>query len=213
MNAVIWIKLINEAVPLFLLSGLGFFLYRGFKQNQALFSEREELLKRYLLFRGDKEVRLKIYGEDETVYRELLRNLSNSWKNFKRAYDRCLSSLTQNITKTKRFLQFITLGLLINSGRLFLEEYFFFGLKARFFQILGRELSNYALVMLGFLLLRMQTQRVLSLRGEVGKMDREILFFPSSLSMEGEHEGLYNEFDPLEEREKEDGNEDQDPGE
>jgi len=42
-------------------------LYRGFKQNQALLSEREDF-KRYLLFRGDKEVRLKIYGEDETVY-------------------------------------------------------------------------------------------------------------------------------------------------
>ena len=212
MNAVIWIKLVNEAVPFLLLSGLGFFLYRGFKQNQALLSEREDLLKRYLLFRGDKEVRLKIYGEDEAVYRELLRNLSNSWKNFKRSYDQCLFSLTQNITKTKRFLQFITLGLLINSGCLILEEYFFFGLKARFLLIFGREFSNYVLVVLGIFLLRMQTQRVLSLKGEVGRMDREILFFPSSLSMEGEHEGLYNEFDPLEERGGEDGNEDRNPG-
>ena len=212
MKAVIWIKLINEAVPFLLLSGLGFFLYRGFKQNQALLSDREDLLKRYLLFRGDKEVRLKIYGEDETVYRELLKNLSSSWKNFKRAYDQCLAALTENITKTKRLLQFITFGLLINSGCLFLEEYIFFGLKARFILILEKELSNYILVVLGLLLLRMQTQRVLSLRGEVGKIDREILFFPSSLSMEGEHEGLYNEFDPLEERGRGDGNEYPNPG-
>ena len=67
MNEVLWIKLLNEGIPLFLLIGLGFVLYRGFKKNQGLLSEREELLKRYLLFRGDKQVRLKIYGEDEKI--------------------------------------------------------------------------------------------------------------------------------------------------
>jgi len=43
------------------------------------------------------------------------------------------------------------------------------------------------------------------------KMDREILFYPNSLSAEGEHEVLYNEFDPLEKTGEEDGKEDQNP--
>lgn len=209
MSEVMWIKLFNEGIPFFLLIGLGFALYRGFKKNQALLSEREELLKRYLLFRGDKQVRLKMCGEDEKVYLELLKNLSNSWKNFKRSYDQCLLSLAKNTTKTKRFLQLITLGLLINSGRLFIEEYFFFGLSARFFYMGGRELSNYVLVALSFLLLRTQTHQFLSLKGETVKMDREILFFPNHLSADGEYEGLYNEFDPLEGAGVEDGKEDQ----
>jgi len=208
---MVWVRLLNEGIPLFLLMGLGFVLYRGLKRNQILLSEREELLKRYLLFRGDKQVRLKIYGDDEKVHRELLKNLSNSWKNFKKTYDQCLSSLARNTTKTKRILQVITLAFLINSVRLFVEEYFFFGLNSGFLYIVARELSSYVLVTLSFFLLRTQTQKFLSLKGEVVKIDREILFFPNNISAEGDQEGLYDEFDPLEGTGAEDGKDDQNP--
>jgi len=211
MTDVVWVRLLNEGIPLFLLMGLGFVLYRGLKRNQILLSEREELLKRYLLFRGDKQVRLKIYGDDEKVHRELLKNLSNSWKNFKKTYDQCLSSLARNTTKTKRILQVITLAFLINSVRLFVEEYFFFGLNSGFLYIVARELSSYVLVTLSFFLLRTQTQKFLSLKGEVVKIDREILFFPNNISAEGDQEGLYDEFDPLEGTGAEDGKDDQNP--
>jgi hypothetical protein len=196
-----------EIIPFLLLIGIGFVLYRGLKINQVLLSEREELLKRYLLFRGDRQVRLKIYGGDEKVYLDLLKNISSSWKNFKKAYDQCLNSLAQNTTKTKRFLQLITLGLLINTVRLFIEDYYFFGLEVHFLYTLARELSSYVLAILSFFLLRNQTQKFLTYKGEIIKMDREILFFPNNLEDQGEHEGLYNEFDPLETRRVEDGKE------
>jgi hypothetical protein len=208
MEEALWIRLLNEGIPLILLIGLGFVLYRGVKKNQAYLTEREELLKRYLLFRGDKQVRLKVYGDDEKIYQELLKNLSNSWKNFKKTYDQCLLSLAKNTVKTKKLLFLITLALLINSARHFVEAYFFFSLKTRFFYLMARELSNYVLVFLSFFLLRAQTQKFLTLKGEIVKMDREILFFPNNLSTEGEHEVLYDEFDPLETGE-EDGKEDQ----
>ena len=209
-----WIKLVNEGIPFLLLIGLAFVLYRGLRRNQALLSEREELLKRYILFRGDRQVRLKIYGGDEKVYMDLLKNISSSWKNFKRAYDQCLLSLAQNTTKTKRFLQLITLGLLINTARLFIfEDYYFFGLDAHFFYTTAREVSNYVLVILSFFLLRNQTQTFLTLKGEVVKTDREILFFPNNIENQEEHEGLFNEFDPLETRGVDDGKKDQDPRE
>jgi len=208
MIEAIWIRVINEGIPFLFLIGLGFVLYRGLRRNQTLISEREELLKRYLLFRGDRQVRLKIYGGDEKVYMDLLKNISSSWKNFKKAYDRCLLSLAQNTTKTKRFLQLITLGLLINTVRLFIEDYYFFGLEAHFFYTAARELSSYVLVILSFFLLRNQTQKFLTLKGEVVKTDREILFFPNNMGTQEEHEGLYNEFDPLETRGVEDGKED-----
>jgi hypothetical protein len=199
--------LVNEGIPLLFLIGIGFVLYRGLRRNQTLLSEREELLKRYLLFRGDRQVRLKIYGGDEKIYLDLLKNISSSWKNFKKAYDQCLNSLAQNTTKTKHFLQLITLGLLINTVRLFIEDYYFFGLEAHFLYTLARELSSYVLVILSFFLLRNQTQKFLTFKGEVIKMDREILFFPNNLEDQEEHEGLYNEFDPLETRRVEDGKE------
>jgi len=213
MSEVFWIRIINEIIPLVLLAGIGFFLYRGLKINQSLLSEREELLKRYLLFRGDRQVRLKIYGGDEKVYRDLLKNISNSWKNFKKAYDECLLSLAKNTTRTKRFMQLITLGLLINTARLFLEGFYFFGLDTHFFYTMARELSSYVLVVLSFFLLRNQTETFLTLKGEVVKMDREILFFPNNLDSQEEHEGLFNEFDPLEAKGMEDGKENQNPRE
>ena len=212
MDIVNWIKVVNEGIPLLLLIGIGFVLYRGLKINQILLSEREELLKRYLLFRGDRQVRLKIYGGDEKIYMELLKNISSSWKNFKKAYDECLLSLAQNTKKTKRFLQLITLGLFINTVRLFIEDYYFFGLETHFFYTTARELSSYVLVVVSFFLLRNQTQKFLTLKGQVVKMDREILFFPNNMEAQEEHEGLYNEFDPIEAGGSGDGNEHQDPG-
>jgi hypothetical protein len=212
MNEVLWIRVMNEVIPFLLLIGISFVLYRGIRRNQTLLSEREELLKRYLLFRGDRQVRLKIYGGDEKIYLDLLKNISSSWKNFKKAYDQCLNALAQNTTKTKRFLQLITLGLLINSVRLFIEDYYFFGLEIHFFYTLARELSSYVLVVLSFFLLRNQTQKFLTLKGDVMKMDREILFFPNNIENQEEHEGLFNEFDPLEARRVEDGKEDQNLG-
>ncbi|MGZ3513614.1 MAG: hypothetical protein ACXU99_08210 [Thermodesulfobacteriota bacterium] len=210
---MIWIKVVNEIIPFLLLIGMGFVLYRGIRRNQTLLSEREELLKRYLLFRGDRQVRLKIYGGDEKVYLDLLKNISSSWKNFKKAYDQCLNALAQNTTRTKRFLQLITLGLLINTVRLFIEDYFFYGLDTHFLYTFAREISSYVLVALSFLLLRNQTEKFLTLKGEVVKMDREILFFPNNMQTQEEHEGLFNEFDPLEARRMEDGKENQNLGE
>ncbi len=74
---------------------------------------------------------------------------------------------------TKRLLQLITLGLIINTVRLFIEDYYFFGFEAHFFYTTARELSSYVLVVLSFFLLRNQTQKFLTLKGKVVKMDRE----------------------------------------
>jgi hypothetical protein len=208
MNEEIWANLLNEGISLLLLIGLGLISYRGLKKNQGLLTEREELLKRYLLFRGDKQIRLKIYGDEEKVRSELLKNISNSWKKFKKAYDQCLLSLSQNTKKIQRLLYLITFALLMNSVMHFLEAHFSLQLKSQFFYVLVRELSNYVLVILSLFLLRNQTRKFLSLKGEVMKVDREILFFPNTLSPQGEQEVLYNEFDPIEVTGEPDGKQD-----
>jgi len=210
MNEVMLIKLLNEAIPLFLLIVLGFALYQGLRKNQTLVADREGLLRRYLLFRGDKQVRLKIYGEDEQVYRDLLKNLSASWKNFKKNYDEYFFSVAKNTKRTKHFLEIITLGLLVNSGRLLVEEYYFFGIQARFLCAVAKELPSYVLVIVGFFLLKAQTHEFLSSKGNGARVEREILFFPNHLSPEGEQKVLYDEFDPLERAGGEDSKEAQD---
>jgi hypothetical protein len=206
-----WIDLLSEGISLFLLIALGFVFYQGFKKNQAFLSEREDLLKRYLLFRGDRQVRLKIYEGDEKIYQDLLKNISTSWKNFKKTHDQCLLSFGQNTHRTKFWLQIITLCLLLNSAFHFVRIYASFGFKANFFYTVVRELSSYVLVILSFVLLRVQTHRFLSLKGEAGRMDLDILFYPNHLLSEGERDVLYEEFDPLEAKGAEDGKEDSNP--
>jgi hypothetical protein len=207
MDTVMYIKLMNEGIPLLLLVGLSMVTYRGLKKNQFLLAEREDLLRRYLLFRGDKQIRLKVYGKDDKVQRELLKTLSSSWKHFKKTYDQYQTSFLSNISRTKIVLQLFTLCLLINSLRRLIEEYYFYGFKDRFFLVAARELLNYVLVVLSFFLLRVQARPYLAQNGKAARIDLETLFFPNHLSSEREHEYLYNEFEPLDDKGVEDGEE------
>lgn len=205
----ILIKVVNEVVPLGLLVALGVVLYRGMRENQRLLLEREDLLRRYILFRGDKQARLKVYGRDERVQRELLRTLSSSWKHFQKRYDEYLNALARNASKTKLFLWLIALGLFVNTARLLGEEYYFYDVGERFFFLAAKELSYYVWVVFSFFLLGMQTKKFLPLKGEAVKADRETLFFSNDLSVGTEKEGLFNEFDPLWPQDAEKGEDDE----
>ena len=210
MTMILWIKLINEGIPLLLLLGLSIATYRGLKKNQSLLADREDLVRRYLLFRGDKQVRLKVYGQDDKVQRELLKTLSNSWKNFKRTYDQYQTSFLANTARTKRVVQGITLGLVINSARVLIEEYYFYGFRDRFFLAAAGEFVNYVLVVLSLLLLRAQAKPYLAQNAKAARMDLETLFFPNHLANEKDYEYLYKKFVPLDEKGAEDVAEDQD---
>ena len=67
-NFGMWIDLLDEGIFFLFLIVFGLAFYRGFRKNHTLLSEREDLLKRYFLFRGDKQVHLKVFGEDDKVY-------------------------------------------------------------------------------------------------------------------------------------------------
>ncbi len=206
---MMWTELFDEGVPLLLLIALGLTLFQGFKKNNTLLAEREDLLKRYLIFRGNKQIRLRMFREEEKAYQDLLKTISNSWKNFKKTYDQYLGSFNQNTVRTKLLLQIITVGLLLNSLRLLVTEYYWVGSRMHLFFTVMRELSSYVLVVLSFALLKVQTHRLLLSKWKMAEMDREVLFFPDKLS-ELESQGLYNEFDPLESTGAEDGEKDQD---
>ncbi len=206
-----WIDLLHQAISLFLLMAMAFVFYQGFKKNQDLLEQRENLLKRYLLFRGDRQVRLKIYEGDEKIYQELLKNISTSWKNFKKTYDQCLMVFGENTQRTRFWLKIVTLCLVLNSAFLFVRIYSSSGFRTNFFHTIVKELSNYVLVALSFVLLRIQTHRFVSMKGEAGRVDREVLFYPNHLAKEGEQDLLYEEFDPVETEGAENGKEDSDP--
>jgi hypothetical protein len=206
----VWLDILDEGIPLLLLMALGLTVYRGFRKNSAFLAEGEDLLKRYLIFRTHKQIRLKTSTDDRETYQELIKTISNSWKNFKKAYDQNVISIRENTARTKLTMQIITLGLLLNTARLLIGEFFFSSSKFILVSLTVKELSSYVLVIVSFCLLRIQTRRLLHPKGRNGEMDRDILFFPNMLS-ETETEGLYDEFEPIEDKGEEDGEQDQNP--
>jgi hypothetical protein len=208
INSAVWLEILDEGIPLLLLIALGLTVYRGFRKNSALLGEGEDLLKRYLIFRTHKQIRLKTSTDDRETYQELIKTISNSWKNFKKTYDQNFVSISKNTARTRLYMQIITLGLLLNTARLLIGEFFFSSSKLNLLSMTIRELSSYVLVILSFCLLRNQTQRLLHPKGKAAEMDRDILFFPNTLS-ETETEGLYDQFEPIETHEEEHDEKDQ----
>ena len=208
INFSVWFEILDEGIPLLLLIALGLTVYRGFKRNSAFLAEREDLLKRYLIFRTHKQIRLKTSTEDRETHQELIKTISSSWKNFKKTYDQSLVSLSRNTARTRLTMQIITLGLLFNTARLLVGGFFFSSSKLTLLSTSVRELSSYVLVILSFFLLRAQTRRLLRPKGKTAEMDRDILFFANNLS-EIETEGLYDQFEPIETKGEERGKEDQ----
>ena len=204
----VWLEILDEGIPLLLLMALGLTVYRGFRKNSALMAEGQDLLKRYLIFRTHKQIRLKTSTDDREAYQELVKTISNSWKNFKKVYDQNFVSIRKNTARTRLYMQIITLGLLLNSARLLIGEFFFSGSKLNLLSIGVRELSSYVLVIISFFLLRTQTRQLLHPKGKSAEMDRDILLFPNNLS-ETETEGLYDQFEPIEAKGEEHGKKDQ----
>lgn len=204
----VWLEILDEGIPLLLLIALGLTVYRGFRKNSAFMAEGEDLLKRYLIFRTHKQIRLKTSADDRETYQELIKTISNSWKNFKKAYDQNFVSISKNTARTKLTMEIITLGLLLNTARLLIGELLFSSSKLTLLSLGVRELSIYVLVILSFFLLRVQTRQLLHPKGKLAEMDRDILLFPNNLS-ETETEGLYDQFEPIEAKEEEHGEKDQ----
>jgi hypothetical protein len=208
LNAL-FMGFLDEGIPLLLLLALGLTLYRGFKKNHTLLAEREDLLRRYFVFRLNRQIHLKTFETDPKAYQGLLRSISTSWKIFKQRYDHYFVSLSRNTSRTKLTLLLITLGLVLNSFRMVARDYYFIHSRMNLLLAVVGELPNYILVLLAFLLMRAQTCRILLSRGKIAEMDRETLFIPNSLSEE-EFKGILDEFEPMEEKRAEDGKEDQD---
>jgi hypothetical protein len=208
INSPVWLEILDEGIPLLLLIALGLTVYRGFRKNSILLAEGEDLLKRYLIFRTHKQIRLKTSTDDRETYQELIKTISNSWKNFKKTYDQNFVSISENTARTRLYMQIITLGLLLNTARLLIAELFSSSSKLTLLSMSVRELSSYVLVILSFCLLRIQTRQLLHPKRKTAEMDRDILLFPNNLS-ETETEGLYDQFEPIEGKGEEHAKKDQ----
>jgi len=176
---------------------MAFFIYRNVRNYDSITQEMDTLLRRYLLFRNDKQITLKMHEQDENVRNEILRSISKSWKYFRKIHGELVGTLLGNIRKTL-LAYYVILGILcINTLRIFLTDWFKTGAISVPLGVAVKEIPSYFLLALGFLLIRIQTRRRKGGRGRPFEIELEEIHPDIGV----QDRSLYDEFDPIEEGE------------
>lgn len=179
---------LDEWITLVLVIVMAFLIYRNVRSCNAITQEMDTLFRRYLLFRNDKQITLKMHEKEEEVRNEILRSISNSWKHFRRIHGQLEGTLLGNIRKTL-LAYYVILGILIiNTIRVFLTDWLKTGTISAPHGVAVKEAPSYLMFVLGFLLTRIQAARI---NGGVGRP------FEIERDVGAQDRSLYDEFEPI----------------
>ncbi len=169
-------------------------IFQNRRENQSVTAEIENLIRRYIIFRGHRQALLRIHNGDEKVKHEILKAISNSWNHFKDTLERHFAFLQEADRHARSVFLILGAIMVLNSLRTFA-----FGVLAgkgnwASLVLLVRELPPFLFLITGLLLVRTHSQRW-------GK--RPLASFSKELEaifsdMEKTQEALDNEFDPIE---------------
>lgn len=174
---------------------MAFFIYRNVRKYDSITQEMDTLFRRYLHFRSDKQITLKMHEHDEEVRNEILRSISQSWKHFRRNHGELVDTLLGNIRKTLLAYYAILGILLINTLRIFLTDWFKTGGVPVTLELAIKEAPCYLLLVLGFLLIRVQTRHSRGGSGRPYEVELETIF----ADVGHQDRSLYSEFEPIDE--------------
>jgi hypothetical protein len=177
-------------------------IYRNVRNYDSITQEMDTLLRRYLHFRNDKQITLKMHEHEDEVRNEILRSISKSWKHFRRVHGELVDTLLGNIRKTL-MAYYVILGiLLINTLRVLLTDWLKTEAVMPFLGLVVKEAPSYLLLALGFLLIRVQTRHERGGSGRPYEIELETIFADIGV----QDRSLYDEFEPIDEEEAEGGN-------
>jgi hypothetical protein len=188
---------LDDWITLVLVILVAFCIYRNLRKYDSITQAMDTLFRRYLRFRSDKQITLKMHEHDEEVRNEILRSISQSWKHFRRTHGNLVDTLLGNIRKTL-LAYYVILGiLLINTLRVFLTDWFKTGGIPGSLEFAIKEAPCYLLLVLGFLLIRVQRRHKRGGGGRPYEVELETIFADIGL----QDRNLYNEFEPMDEGE------------
>ncbi|NIO05327.1 MAG: hypothetical protein GTN74_12165 [Proteobacteria bacterium] len=169
-------------------------IFQNRRRNQSITSDVENLIRRYVIFRGHRQALLRIHNGDEELKHEIFKTISNSWNHFKSMLERHFIRLHETDRRATQFLVILVILMVMNTLRTLT-----FGILAGIEEwggliLLARELPPYVLLITGFLLIRIQSQRWGKHPLTSFNTELEALFS----DMEQTQEALDNEFDPIE---------------
>ncbi|MBW2038201.1 MAG: hypothetical protein JRI46_01170 [Deltaproteobacteria bacterium] len=184
----------NPLISACILGLLAFFLIRGHRRYELLRMETEDLLRRYMVFRGKKHSLLRGAKTDQGTCDEILRSISRSWHNFEEYHAQKIDLFEVNYREMKRGLLLGSILLVLNTLREGVAGLLITGLPSGFFSGLFQDLPLYFLVVVGFALLRIQKEDVYGTSSNQINPALETLF----ADLDRDDPLLYEEFDPLE---------------
>ena len=188
---------LDEWITFVMVVVMAFFIYRNVRNCNSITLEMDTLFRRYLLFRNDKQITLKMHEQDEKVRNEILKSISNSWKRFRGIHGELEGTLLGNIRKTL-LAYYVILGILcINTLRVLLTDWFKTGAVSAPIEVAVKEAPGYLLLALGFLLTRIQASRKIGGKGRPFETKQEIIFPDIGV----QDRSLSDEFEPIDEGE------------
>jgi hypothetical protein len=174
-------------------------IYRNVRNYDSITREMDTLFRRYLHFRNDKQITLKMHEHEDEVRNEILRSISKSWKHFRRIHGELVGTVLGNIRKTL-MAYYVILGiLLINTLRVILTDWLKTGAVPAPLEVAVQEAPSYLLLALGFLLIRVQTRHERGGSGRPYEIELETIFADIGV----QDRSLYDEFEPIDEGEME----------
>ncbi len=184
----------DALVSLLLTVAVAAVVFQNRRRNQSVTSDLENLVRRYIIFRGHRQALLKIHNGDDKVKHEILKAISNSWNHFKSMLESHFVTLHETDRRTRNLLLLLGALMLLNSLRAILSGIIAESEDWEGLILVVREVPPYLFLFTGFLLLGIQSQRW-------GK--RPLASFNTELEslfsdMEQTQESLNNEFDPIE---------------
>ena len=186
---------LDEWITLVLVVLVALCIYRNVRKYDSITQEMNTLFRRYLQFRSDKQITLRMHEHDEEVRNEILRSISQSWRHFRRIHGELVDTLLGNIRKTLLAYYVIFGVLLFNTVRVFLTDWFKTGGVPVTLELVIKEAPCYLLLALGFLLIRVQTRHRRGGSGRPYEVELETIFADIGV----QDRGLSNEFEPIDE--------------
>ena len=163
------------------------------RRDQSIAFEIENLVRRYIIFRGHRQALMKMHPGDEKVRHEILKAVSTSWNHFKSMLEKHGQTLRKTDQQARNFLLIVGVLMILNSLR---------GIAAggavghghwAAVVFLARELPLYLFLVTGFWLIHIQSHRLG--KGRLASFNAELDAIFSDT--ERIQEALNDEFDPI----------------
>jgi len=130
------------------------------RKNLSITSEMENLIRRYIIFRGHRQALMKVHQKDQEVKHEILKAISKSWNHFKGMLEKYSITLRDTDRRARNFLLILGVLMVLNGLRTIALGVQGGRLHWAGLVLLLRESPMYFLLLTGFLLISIQSHRL-----------------------------------------------------